>query len=377
MVKNKELSKKIALISATFPPYAGGTGNVCAAHAKQLSVIGYDVHVFTPGLSVEANKLQNYTIHRLHSMVKFGNAFFLPQLLWRLRTYDLIHWHYPLFGGEFTALAAYIWNIPLIITYHQDVVLQGWRNSIVNILERTFGIRALKSARRVLYSSEDYAQQSKFYGELDNAKIGIIPNGVDTQTFIPKASLGDKPFKALLVANLDKAHYFKGVPNFIRAIAETKGIQALIIGDGSLKESYIKMVETYRLGDRLTILGRVNNDQLVQYYQMSDVTILPSITTGEAFGLVLLESLACATPVIASNLPGVRTVVESNKDGFLVRPNDIADLKDKIQMMIQLSPQKRIEMGQMGREKVKLNYTWVQIGHELNKVYQKVLGTYN
>jgi glycosyltransferase involved in cell wall biosynthesis len=106
---------------------------------------------------------------------------------------------------------------------------------------------------------------------------------------------------------------------------------------------------------------------------MSDVTVLPSTTTGEAFGLVLLESLACATPVIASNLPGVRTVVNSNKDGYLICPNSIADLIEKLQMMVLLTQERRREMGQMGREKVKRTYSWEQIGEKLNAVYLKVL----
>lgn len=367
------MNKKIALISATFPPYNGGTGNVCAAHAKQLSALGYEVHVYTTGQSDGTIKSKPYKIHRLRTILQFGNAFFLPQLIWRLREYDLIHWHYPLFGGEFAGLAAYIWKIPLIITYHQDTVLKGWRNYIVTFLEQTIGIWSLKIATTVLYTSEDYARQSKFYRKLDITKTGIIANGVDIETFAPKSVSKVNPFTALLVANLDEAHYFKGVPNFIRAIAAIKEVQGIIIGEGSLKESYIKLGEEYQLGNRLKVLGRVDTQQLVQYYQTSDVTVLPSTTTGEAFGLVLLESLACATPVIASNLPGVRTVVNSNKDGYLVCPNNLVDLIDKLQMMVQLTQERRKEMGLMGREKVKRTYSWKQIGEKLHAVYLKAL----
>jgi len=68
--------------------------------------------------------------------------------------------------------------------------------------------------------------------------------------------------------------------------------------------------ENLKIESRVAFAGRVTYTTLREFYQLADVTILPSTTRGEAFGLVLLESLACGTPVIASNLPGVKTVVD-------------------------------------------------------------------
>ncbi len=85
---------------------------------------------------------------------------------------------------------------------------------------------------------------------------------------------------------------------------------------GELQEFYKHKATALGLSDRVAFPGFVPDERLPDYYRLADVTVLPSINSGEAFGLVLLESLACATPVIASSLPGVRTVVA---DGLNLR----------------------------------------------------------
>jgi len=93
---------------------------------------------------------------------------------------------------------------------------------------------------------------------------------------------------------------------------------------------------------------------------------------GEAFGVVLLEAMACGKPVIASNLPGVRTVVSDGEDGMLVRPRDVDDLAEKMQMLLD-DPQQRREMGERGRAKVEARYAWPRIIPRLVQAYQEAL----
>src|SRR4030095_5579449 len=73
----------------------------------------------------------------------------------------------------------------------------------------------------------------------------------------------------------------------------------------------------------------VPDDALPAYYRSADVVALPSVDRTEAFGLVLLEALACGTPVVASRLPGVRTLVEDGRTGYLVEPGNVDELADK------------------------------------------------
>ena len=73
-------------------------------------------------------------------------------------------------------------------------------------------------------------------------------------------------------------------------------------------------------------MGRLDDPAVVDAMRSADVLAFPSINAGEAFGLVALEAQACGTPVVASDLPGLRTVVRQNETGLLVKPGSISDL---------------------------------------------------
>lgn len=361
---------KIGIVSATYPPYLGGTGNVCAAHANELVELGHEVHVFTAGSSPTVHG--NPTVYSLRSLLKVGNASVLPQLLWRLRGYDVVHWHYPFFGGEFTALGAKLSGTPLVVTYHQDVILDGLLGRVADFLEKTVSKWALLSADKILFTSADYAAHSKFRTYIPAEKIGVLSNGVDINRFSPSAQKQNAPFTALLVAGLDAAHYFKGVSNFLQAIAQSADTHAIIVGDGALRAKYESEANALGIRNRVQFAGRVSDEALPSYYQSAEVTVLPSTTMGEAFGLVLVESLACCTPIIASDLPGVRTVVSEGEDGYLVEPNNVGELAQTLEKMRQLPFEVRKQMGVTGCKKVAETYHWTTIGEKLEQLYQHV-----
>lgn len=102
------------------------------------------------------------------------------------------------------------------------------------------------------------------------------------------------------------------------------------------------------------------------------MTVLPS-SPPESFGLVLVESMACGTPVIASDIPGVRTVVDHGKDGFLVEAGNVDALAAQLQRFFALDAAARQAMGAAGREKVAQTYRWQQIGRRLARLYEDVL----
>ncbi|MCK5643527.1 MAG: glycosyltransferase family 4 protein [Gammaproteobacteria bacterium] len=353
-------SMRIAHVSATFPPYMGGTGNVCFHTARELASRGHRVYVYTAAYSgAPAYEIkEGVIVHRLSPWLQVGNARFLPDLI-RMKGFDLIHLHYPFYGGELSSLAAWIHRCPLVITYHQDVLLPGWKSLVEKCLRWSLERWVLRSADIILFTSQDYAQASFIRPILRGLEDRIyhLPNGVDTALFCLKKVLpndyqrcdfevGD--YLVMMVASLDQAHYFKGVEVFLRALESLPHrVKGLIIGDGDLRPNYETLSKALNLEARISFTGQVSESVLADYYRLADVTVLPSVTMGEAFGLVLIESLACGTPVIASNLPGVRTVVDDTKDGYLVKPDNAADLARKIQLLME-NPDKSREMEARG-----------------------------
>lgn len=380
------MSWRIAHVTATFPPYRGGTGNVCFHNARELARRGHEVHVFTaaiPGAPAYEER-DGVTIHRFRPLARVGNARILPGLLPALRGFDLIHLHYPFFGGELATLAAKLYRTPLVITYHQDVLLDGLAGLVEKSLRRTVGWLTFRGAARLLFTSDDYGRASYVRPMLFGREhvLGELPNSVDVTRFRPdgvgpnlrtRHNVEPDDRIALLVAGLDRAHYFKGVEIFLAALARLPAtVKGLIVGDGDLRERYMHRAVELRIAARVTFAGRVPDEELPDYYRLADVGVLPSVTMGEAFGLVLVESLACGTPVIASDLPGVRTVVSHGVDGLLVRPNDARALATAIENILRDEPRRR-EMGYAGRVKAVARYSWQHIGDHLETIYREVL----
>lgn len=377
---------RIAHITATFPPYWGGTGNVAYYNARELVRRGHEVHIFTPRThnNIALETKDGISIHRLKPIFRLGNAFLLPGLL-SIKDYDVIHFHYPFFGGEFAVWVANKHKIPVIVTYHQDVHLEGIADHLERILRLTVSKWVLNHAHRILFTSIDYGKASYARGiiHLKDDKICEMPNGVDVTHFCPgspdpaltqKYSSTQKEKIILLVARLDRAHFFKGVPIFINALSRIQvNVKAIIVGDGDLRTEYEMLAHSFGLDERIFFTGSVSIDELPSYYRMANVTVLPSTTMGEAFGLVLLESLACGTPVIATNLPGVRTVVCDGIDGFLAQPGNVEDLEMNLLKMLELPEDIRNEMGVAGRRKVEEQYTWEKAARILEGIYNQVL----
>jgi glycosyltransferase involved in cell wall biosynthesis len=176
----------------------------------------------------------------------------------------------------------------------------------------------------------------------------------------------------LFVGSMDRAHYFKGIPTLLRALTKTTEVAALLVGDGDLRPDYAHLAATLGLGDRVRFAGRVDVGELPQLYQMADLLVLPSETRGEAFGVVLLEAMASGRPVIATALPGVRSVVSPGVDGILVPPADADALARSIRDVIDMTPSARCGMGAAGRRKVEAEYSWDRIGDRLESVYRDV-----
>jgi glycosyltransferase involved in cell wall biosynthesis len=210
--------------------------------------------------------------------------------------------------------------------------------------------------------------------------IDELSNGVDSSIFCPGCASDELAYGrggsariVLLVASLDRAHYFKGVNIFLQALAQLPVTsQGIVVGDGDLRGAYEATAVELGIASRVRFTGRVSNEELAQYYRLADVTVLPSVTMGEAFGIVLLESLASGTPVVASNLPGVRTLVNHGDDGLLVTPNDPSALAEALRQILIDERQCR-EMGMRGREKIRADFDWSQIGRRLEAIYAEVL----
>jgi len=377
---------KIAQVSATFPPYLAGTGNVCYHNARELVRLGHQVTVFTSRFpDVDFTYPDGLCVERYRPPIRLGNAPLIPQLL-KLSGFDLVHLHYPFFfGAEMVALRCRALKMPYVITYHQDVLFRGPLRSAEWVHRNLIGRRILAGAARLLVTSRDYHTQSYLQRLIVQQahKVVELPNGIDTDRFHPAppcpdlaARYGIRPNDrvVLFVGALDRAHYFKGVNVLLRSLAllSNPRLRLLIVGDGDLRRTYQEEANQLGLNENAIFCGRVPDEDLPAHYRLCDLLVLPSITRGEAFGIVLLEAFATGKPVIASNLPGVRTVVDDGVNGLLTRPNDTDDLASKVRYLL-ANPDIRQRFGRNGRKKAEETYAWHIIGRRLESIYYEAL----
>jgi len=371
---------KIAHVTSTFPPYWAGTGNVAYHNVRALHERGHEVTLFTARLGKESAPPFPFAAERLPSTFCLGNAPFTPGLVGRLRGFDLIHLHYPyIFGAELSTLAARQTRTPLVLTYHNRLQERTLvKGGLFRAYNRTAEPFVLRRAARLCAVTRDHL--TSLHPHLQNdPRVSELPNGVDTRHFRPldkvraRQLIGAPPKVplALFVGALDSAHRFKNVGGLLKAFAgiRTRDAQLWVVGDGDLKGEL--EAQAKRLGLRVRFVGKRCPEDLPPFYAAADVSVLPSVAV-ESFGLVLIESLACGTPVVASNLPGVRTVVAHERDGLLVPPGDAEALREAITTLFE-RPTWALRLGCHGLLKVRQSYDWASVSDRLERIYEEVL----
>jgi len=370
---------RIAHVTPVFPPYRGGMGTVAFHQARALAAAGARVSVLTPRAPTPRQRPDGVELVELPAVVARGNAACLPQVLWRLGGFDVVHLHYPFFGtAELLAARRLAGGPRLVLQYQMDVVGVHWKARVFQWHRRLLLPAVLRAADALLVTSYDYAASSFLAPALPalEAKLVAIPGGVDLTAFSPgtdraalraRLGLADQP-TVFFLARLDRAHYFKGLHVLIEALAQIPEAALVVGGDGEWRTDYEAQARA-RLGDRVRFVGDLSDAALPDYYRAADALALPSIDRTEAFGLVLLEALACGTPVVASRLPGVRTLVSEGRTGYLVEPGDPIDLAAKLAACLREHDTLAPNAVAFVRER----YSWEAIAAQLLALYQRLI----
>jgi glycosyltransferase involved in cell wall biosynthesis len=367
---------RIAHIVCTYPPYKGGMGNSAKGMIAALMPT-HDAQALTPFYQTIEQGEKN--AHYLKPLITFGNSAALPQLFWHLKSYDILHLHYPFYGAHLPVLlASVLWKKPLIIHYHMDTESNDWKNMLFKLNRLLVEPFLLAQAKIIIGSSQDYLDYSfiKNFVAKNHTKIRIVPFALKQDFFDNKPDEA-KEKTILFVAGLDRAHYFKGLDVLLIALRQIKnngrlnGFSLKIIGDGDLRSAYQDKAQALGLESEVFFLGKINDQELKKAYQKAAMLVLPSISRGEAFGLVLIEAMASATPVIASDLPGVRSVFIEKAHGLLAKPGDAASLAEALSEMIN-NETFRQNAGQQARLFALNNYSQVGMAEKLNDIYQEV-----
>lgn len=333
------MNMKILMLNNEFPPLGGGTGTVNQAILNQLSSspdLEIDLITSSPNNvyeSVAFNKridifkipVDRFDIHHASNkeLILYAvRSFFFGLRKHRERKFDMcLAWSAVPAGASALALKK-ISGLPYILRVSGPDIPgfeQRYRN-LYPFLKPL--IQAIwKNAETVI--SKCSAEAEMIYEIDPNIEVTIIPNGVDTDRFIPGEPIPDDgPLKLLCVARLIKR---KGQHHLIKAVKQIsdQGVDITLdlVGSGDAEGEYRELVESLQVQDQIEFRGYISREEIPNFYAQAHVFVLPSYNEG--MSVATLEAMACGLPVVVSRTPGTEELVREGENGFTFEWGDI------------------------------------------------------
>ncbi|MDI9645154.1 MAG: glycosyltransferase family 4 protein [Archaeoglobales archaeon] len=354
---------KIAISTPYYPPHIGGVEVHAKNLAENLRRKGHDVVVVSSlgsDLVVKCLKIPYSPIPLNFPTVKA----------------EVYHSHIPspFFARKFAEIAEKE-RKPHVITYHNDVLVPTKVNGYlvpffvarsIEKINESIVLKLLDKADLIIATTKSYAETSPILSKFME-KVKIVPNAVNLNEFKPGIDAGLRKPTVLYVGRLVA---YKGVSMLIKAMAEVqKEIDAklVVVGDGEDRAAFEKLAE--RLKVKAIFTGKVSKQEVLNWMQKARVLVLPSFSRLEAFGIVLIEAMACSTPVIAANTPGVSEVALHG--GFVF--NDLPELVEKIKEVL-FKDTTATKLGKLGRMAVEQKFNWEIVTNQIEQLYFEVAG---
>lgn len=262
--------------------------------------------------------------------------------------YDMIYVHYI----AHTALPVYILSFfnrkPIILNAHGDDILP--RTKLVEYMQYIIKCLLPKVSLVVvpsLFFKDVFLSRFSF----DEKKVYVYPSGGIDRTVFKKSTIGKKDLgfnnDDIVVGFVSRIIEGKGWRLFIDAImniiVRKENVKGLIIGNGEEVEELKLYLQSNNLQGNIHFIENVNHMKLNDYYSIMDVFVFPTLLY-ESLGLVGLEAMSCGTPVIASDIGGIKTYMKDGYNGYLFLPGDKKNLVSKIESFLNLSAIEQEEM---------------------------------
>ena len=369
---------KIGIVSQSYYPRYGGVTEHVHHTAVELRRRGHDVTIITSHF-MRGQSHRGEGVERVghNLLIPFNGAFvdlavgfrLTHQLkrLFRRYDFDVLHTHAPLVP-TLPLLAIRAASCAQVGTFHTTAgrsrmleLARGWLDPVVEKLDGRIAVSPTAREFSARYFPGNYV---------------VIPNGVDVERFRPDVA----PFaewrepgvvNVLFVGRLDPR---KGVHHLVAAMPEvirrTNGrARLLIVGDSYLRPK-LEAAVAPEARSHVRFLGHVPVEDLARWYATGDVFVSPA-SGNESFGIVLVEAMASGRAVIASDIPGYRSVVKPEENAAVIPPDDVPALARAIVELVQ-DPARRERLGRQGRQS-SLEYSWPRVTDQIEAVYREAL----
>lgn len=408
------MKRRIAFISHESPLAtlggvdAGGQVIYIGQVAKKLARLGYEIDIFTRWddvrlpqivewdlgvrvIQIKAGPITFINKEKLFPYMKEFSANIIDFIKSEKEAYRLIH------ANFWLALIPALeikqkFNIPFVVTLHAlgkiRRIFQGKEDKFP---DNRFEIeeKGMREAAVILAECPQDREDMVNHYNADPDKITIIPAGFDPNEFYPIDKLLcrmvlDLNPKEPIILQLGRMVKRKGIDNVINSLAilrkkfKVKAKLLIVGGDSDVPNGRItpeirrlrRIAKQKGLEDSVQFIGRRGRETLKYFYNAADIFV--TTPWYEPFGITPLESMACGTPVVGSEVGGIKYTVLDGKTGYLVSPNDPENLAQKL---VDLLKNRRISsfFRENGISRVNSIFTWEKVASSISKVYERVL----
>lgn len=378
------------LIALTYyrPHYSGLTIYV-ERLARALAAQGHQVTVLTSRYAATLpaqEKLDGVEVRRLPVAMRISKGVIMPSMpIWAARLArqaDVINLHVPQLDAAMIGMLGRLMDKPILLTYHCDMRLpHGFIHSIANLASNIANHITARTAKMIVTNTQDYAENSPFLRHY-LSKVKIIPPPItlspitenDIIAFRKRAEIqpGQRiiGMAARLASEKGVEYLVEAMPIILQKHPTARvlfvGQYLDVIGEEAYAQRLAPLIQ--QLGEHWTFLGVLEPTDFSAFLHSAEVTVLPSINSTESFGMVQIESMISDTPVVASDLPGVRQPVLESGMGSIVPPRDPAALANAISDILD-HPQDYWR----DAEKIAERYSPAQIAHQYETLFQALL----
>ena len=383
---------KILHVCGAFYPCFESGGVVRSVYeiSKELVKKGHEVTVYTTdGCSKRLNVKNNCPVdvegtktyyfrnisNTLRWKYKLYTPYYLPFIARKeIKNFDVIHLHeYRTFLNIVVGYYARKYKIPYILQPRGSFprFTKCFQKKIFDFL---FGYKIIKNSCKIIASSKIESEQYDKVFSSDK-EIVYVPNGINLKEFknLPKKGEFRKKYKIKdtekIILYLGRIHKRKGLDLLVEVFSKLQknlNIKLVIVGPDDGYLNYLKnLVKNLKIGKKVIFPGPLFEKNKLEAYVDADVFVLPSKDKYESFGNVVLESLACGTPVIVTNNCGVSEYLNSEVS-YIVEYNE-KQLSDAI-LNILTDEKKRIKMSVKAKKFVR-NFSWEKVVDKIEKIY--------
>jgi glycosyltransferase involved in cell wall biosynthesis len=381
---------QLCIVTHTFLPHVGGIEKVVNEQSKRLRTRNFEPTIVTnrigtpkryavDGVAVDCYESLN-TGFRLGIPYSIPTVASFPTFLKAVNSSKIVHAHgHPYLTSLLAGKLAKKYSKPFVLTQHNTFIeYNNMFDKIERLNDLAVGVQTLKDADKIIAVSTATKDYVLSLGAKPS-KVKVLYNGVDLVKFHPMAGKREEmrrklgiPLDAIVVLTVRRLVYKNGVDTLIEganvAVRKNPRIVFLVVGKGPDSDSVKLKIHELGIERNFLLAGFVSDENLPFYYNTADLFVLPS-KSGEGLPLVALEAMACALPVVATDVGGIREVLMDDY-GKLVPPNQPGLLAQAILDFAAVDfSQRKIELRAMMEEK----FSWDANVERLVEIYEELI----